>query len=202
MHIPIKFGIELEMGNYDAGNYYNELGIFLSKVTSFPFMFYDPSLHKSKVKYSFGEDGSGCAELRTPIYKNIKQLQKLKIIVNYLSKFFEIYKFNGMHIHISTDKKYKLNYKKFQKDIWRQFSKNIWPTRLKYCRNFELTINGYNFYDCKGCVHKVNGNHAEVRIFNSTFNFALIEKRVKKVIELYRKNVMLKEKVHARIGKK
>lgn len=201
MHIPIKFGIELEMGNYDAGNYYAELGIFLSKVTSLPFTFYDPTLHKSKKNYSLGEDGSGCAELRTPIYKNIKQLQKLKIIINYLSKFFEIYKFNGMHIHISTDKKYKLNYQKFQKDIWRTFSKNIWPRRKIFCRNFSLTFSGYNNLAIKGCVHKVNGNHAEVRIFNSTFNFALIEKRVKQVIDLYQKNVILTEKTSVRIGK-
>jgi hypothetical protein len=198
MHIPIKFGIELEMGNVVSSLYYDKLDYILSRFLSCPIDSIDRILHKSHTKYSLGKDGSGCVELRTPIYKNIKQLKKLEQILFYLSKLYRIQRFNGMHIHISTDQKYKLDYNNFQKDIWRKYSKNIWPGRKKYCRNFTLTSNGDNMLNAlRGCVYKVNGNHAEVRIFNSTFNFKIIEQRVKKVIELYRKNVTIQKLSYA-----
>lgn len=135
-------------------------------------------------------------ELSTPIL-NTENLDILdKILLNFHPNYYKVNKKSGMHLHFSNKISGCINFDKFSHKIIQEYGKLIWTTRLRFCKPVVQPPIADKYYSRHYAVHHVikstiiPSNRVEVRIFNGTLNYNVIEKRIKEVADIYLENVI------------
>lgn len=131
------------------------------------------------------ENGMGF-EVKTPILgMTVSCLREFKKVVGALSSIegaAPTYT-SGMHVHISADNQWELDWEEFTNRIERRYRRFVRPSRADYCGSTSWHWRGDEFASVNR--HEGSPSHAEVRIFNGTLDWGKIMRRVRGVYEIF-----------------
>jgi len=123
-------------------------------------------------------------ELRSPRMTPLSpQMPVLRQLLRLWRPLCLITRSSGMHVHISCPQSgATLDADRLAEMLDDRYRHMLWSQRREYTREGYSSINRYH------TVRLVNGrrNHVEVRIFNGTMNYRIIQRRLRKVWRMYR----------------
>lgn len=177
--IPIRLGIELELIGPDS--------CFMQEFFKRRLKINLKDWSRKNV-WAYMEDAScydGDAvgmEIATPAFRSMRELRSLEKVLDAVGRFCWVNRSCGMHVHISTPGRYELDERGFADAVWSRYGKDVRHGRKQYCRPGV----GDSEDDRWRAVSVVDGNHVEVRVFNGTLDYRVVQDRCEEVIKLYR----------------
>lgn len=145
-------------------------------------------------------------ELRSPILDpdNPDDIEQLKKACDVLVRYdCQPTKTSGMHVHLSCrEDGAKVNLEGLSAGIEEKYRRFVYRRRRHWCARgwgytkenaIRVLFNNEDYED-------PDDTHVEIRIFNSTTDFAKIMRRINGVVEIYRDNLILPEPIREDTG--